>query len=361
MENEVPKIRILNPSIDDYQKTVVIRSVLDNDDLNLLKTDFYQRELLPSTSRKYIREAIISGARLPDVVLGMRGETFEMDKKVLLLVDPVFIIDGQQRIKTLIEMLADARKIRLGAVIHLNTIPDFERDLFQKLNQFQVKVSSNILLRNVKEDHPLIATMYGLTKSDKTFILYDRVSWLQNMKRNDLLSATTMLYIIMRLHSHISPGRNTGLPATVPATDKLISRIGLPNTRANIKTFFDLVDSCWGIKRIQIKGGAPYMRRPFLEVLAHILSDHTDFWKGEKEQKLFIDYTIKRKLSSFPISDPEIIRLAAATGAAKVTLYTHIVNHINSGKRTQRLTSRKPSITFNLEELEDENENENAA
>ncbi len=355
-----PKIRIINPSIDDYHKTVVIRGVLDNDDLSSLKTDYYQRELLPSTSRKYIREAIISGARLPDVVLGMRGETFEMDKKILLLIDPVFIIDGQQRVKTLIEMLADARKIRLGATIHLNTIPDFERDLFQKLNQYQKQVSPNILLRNTKEDHPVIATMYGLSHTDKNFPLYDRVCWSQNMKRNQLLSATSLLHIILNLHSHITPGRSKGTSYGVANSDTLVKRIGLPTIRANIKTFFEIVDTCWGIKRIHIKGGAPYMRRTFLEILARIFSDHTDFWKGDKEQRLELSQAIRKKLISFPISDPEIIKLAGANGASRLTLYFHFVTHINSGMRTNHLTSRKPSITFNLEEFEEENE-ENAA
>jgi hypothetical protein len=360
MPIETQKIRILNPSIDDYHNTVVIRGILDNDDLGNLKTDYYQRELLPSSSRKHIREAIISGARLPDVILGMRGDEFELDKKILYLVNPVFIIDGQQRIKTLIEMLEDARKIRLGATIHLNTIPDFERDLFQKLNQYQKQVSPNILLRNTKEDHPVIATMYGLTHTDKNFPLYDRICWSQNMKRNDLLSAATFLHIILHLHAHLAPGRATGVHYAVTNSDVLVKRIGLPAIRANIKTFFDLIETCWGIKRIHIKGGAPYMRRTFLEILGRLFSDHTDFWSGDKEQRLEIPYALRKKLTSFPISDPEIMRLAAASGASRITLYSHFINHINSSKRTHRLTSRKPSITFNLEELEEE-ENENAA
>jgi hypothetical protein len=354
-------IRILHPSIDDYQSTVIIRGVIHNDSLNNLKTDFYQRELLPSTSRKNIRDAIEKGARLPDVVLGMRGDNFAMDKQVLLLTDPVFIIDGQQRIRTVWELFCSSQKsIRLGAMIHINTHPDWERDLFQKLNQYQVKVSSNILLRNTKEDHPLIATMYGLTKSDRQFVLYDRVCWQQNQTRTELLSATTLLYIIMRLQSHLAAGRGTGINNIVPQSDTLVKRIGLPAVRSNIKTFFELIDTCWGIRRIHIKGGAPYMRRTFLETLSQIFSDHTDFWKGEKEQRLEIPYTLRNKLSKFPINDPEILRLCSATGAARLTLYMHIVNHINSGKRTQRLTSRKPSITFNINE-ETEFEEENAA
>lgn len=351
-------IRILHPSIDDYQNTVVIRGVLDNDSLSELRTDFYQRELLPSTSRKNIRAAIEAGSRLPDVVLGMRGDDFNMEKNCLTISDPVFIIDGQQRIRTVMEMLGTETKKnpRLGTIIHVNTCIDFERDLFQKLNQFQVKVSPNILLRNTREDHPLIATLYGLTNSEKTFCLYDRVSWSQNMRRSDLISASTFLNVILTLHSHIGSGigRNHSLSVTIPNSDKLIDRIGLPASRNNIKTFFEAINSMWGISRISIKGGAPYMRRGFLEVFAKILSDHHDFWKGDREQRLEIPYPLKKKLSSVPFDDPEIHRLASATGAAKLTLYIHIVNHINSGKRTKRITSRKPSITFNIEESDED-------
>lgn len=352
-------IRILHPSIDDYQKTVVIRGVIQNDSLNDLKTDFYQRELLPSTSRKNIRNAVETGNRLPDVVLGMRGDNFSMDKQILILLDPVFIIDGQQRIKTIWEMLENCKLTpRLGTVIHLNTTPSWERDLFQKLNQYQVKVSPNIILRNTKEDHPLITTLYGLTHTDKQFVLCDRISWSQNMRRNDLFSALTLLHTTLHLHAHIAPGRSQSLTMAVPNSDLLVKRIGLPTARANIKTFFDLIDSAWGIKRIQIKGGAPYIRRTFLQVLARLVSDHTDFWKGDKEQRLEIGYLIKRKLASFPISDPEIIRLSSASGASRLTLYTHLINHINSGKRVNRLTPRKPVISFTTEELTEDEENE---
>lgn len=360
MQSEKDTIKIIHPSIDDYQKTVVIRGVLDNDSLQNLKTDFYQRELLPSTSRKNIREAIASGARLPDVVLGMRGETFNLDENQnLYLINPTFIIDGQQRIKTIMEMLSKSNPPRLGTIIHLNTTPEWERNLFQKLNQFQIKVSPNILLRNTKEDHPLITTLYSLTKTDKQFVLYDRICWQQNMKKNDLLSAATILQVVLRLHSHLAPGKSQGLNYAIPNSDVLVKRIGLPVARSNIKTFFDTIDSCWGIKRIHIKGGAPYMRKTFLETLALLLSEHRDFWKGEHEQRLEINYLLRKKLSSFPIQDPEIIRLSSAAGAARLTLYTHILNHINSGRRLNRLTPRKPSITFNIEENEnDDEENE---
>ena len=360
------KIRIINPSIDDFEKTVVIRGILDLDTIQNLKTDFYQRELLPSSSRKNIISALESGERLPDIILGMRGEDFQLSNNPdlsLYLLSPTFIIDGQQRIKSILQYLENCKgqikPIRIGATVHLNTDPIYERNLFQKLNQFQAKVSPNILLRNNKEDHPLIATFYGLTKSDKNFILFNRVCWQQNQTKTELMSAVTMSKIILQLHAHISPGRHGGSRMILDHTDKLLSRIGLPIARANTKAFYELIDSCWGIARIHIKSGAPYMRSSFQEVLARCLSDHPIFWKDDK--RLEVGYIWKRKLSTFPFNDPEILRLCGSGGASRFTLYMHLLNHLNSGKRQNRLVSRTPSITFDSEEIEDEQQEQETA
>lgn len=360
------QIRIINPSIDDFQNTVVIRGILDLDTIKHLKTDYYQRELLPSSSRRNIISALESGERLPDIILGMRGEEFQLSDNPdlsLFLCSPTFIIDGQQRIKSILQYLADCKQapkpIRIGATIHLNTTPIFERELFQKLNQFQAKVSPNILLRNNKEDHPLIATFYGLTRSDKNFILFNRVCWQQNQTKTELMSAVTMSKIILALHAHISPGRHGGSRMILDHTDRLLSRIGLPIARANTKAFYELIDSCWGIARIHIKSGAPYMRLAFQEVLARCLSDHPIFWKDDK--RLEVGYIWKKKLSSFPFQDPEIIRLCGSSGASRFTLYMHLLNHLNSGKRQNRLISRTPSITFDSEEAEIEDETQESA
>lgn len=348
-------IKILKPSIDDYENTVVIRGVVDDNCLAYLNVDFYQRELLPSVARKKIREALSENEKLPDIELGMRGNSWEVDANDdVILNDPVFIIDGQQRRSTALEFIASHcdRRVGLGAVVHLGTNPEWEKERFRKLNQYQVKVSANVLIRNNKDDHPLISTMYGLSKSDRQFVLYDRVCWSQNMTRNQLMSAVTMIHVIMNLHSHLVPGRTTGVSYAVANSDKLVERIGLPNVRANIKAFFNLIDECWGIRRIHVKGGAPYIRRPFLEVLARVISDHPDFWKGQNDSRLEVPYTLKRKLSGFYINDPEVVRLASATGAARLTLYTHIIGWLNSGKREKRLVSRNPVVAFDLQDAE---------
>lgn len=337
-------IRILKPSLDDSPSGFILRGVIDNGSLGSLKTDFYQRELLPSVSRKRILDALVANQSLPDVVLGMRGERFDLDDEDVLLYDPVFIIDGQQRCRTVETYLAEDtdRMARLGAAVHFCTNAAWERDLFQKLNQYQVKVSSNILLRNTKEDHDAVATLYGLTTSDTAFPLYDRVSWAHGMRRSDLISAVTMLHVVVRLHTHISAGLASGLSDIIEASDALIGKIGLPLFRQNVKTFFELIEKCWGIRNIHIKGNAAYMKRGFLQTFVRLLSDHPVFWKDDR--RLDIDTSWRRKLATFAVGDPEVMRLAGASGAAQTTLYMHVLNHLNSGKRTHRLVSRHSVI-----------------
>lgn len=348
------RVRILKPSIDDFGDTAVIRGVIDDVSLPALRTDYYQRELLPSVSRGNILNALESGEKLPDVVLGMRGETFELEGDDLLLVDPVYIIDGQQRCRTAQQFVSadPTRIVRQGAVIHVNTNVAWEKVLFQKLNQYQAKVSPNILLRNNKDDHPLIATMYGLTCSDKTFVLYDRVQWSQGARRDTLMSAVTMLHVISTLHAHIGSGKNYGMQYAVPNSDALVKKIGLPILRANVKAFFNLIDECWGLRRIAIKGGSAYTRRAFMEMMAQMISDHPDFWKDDR--RLEIDRPLRRKLALFPVGDPEIVRLASASGMARHTLYSLMINHMNSGKRTKRLLSRNNSVVITSIDEDDE-------
>lgn len=345
-------IRIINPSIDDYENTVVIRGVIDNDSLGDLKIDYYQRELLPSKSRREIARGLQNGERLPDIVLGMRGETFSVDNGVLNLHDDVFIIDGRQRRDTILEYFCKetlAKTPRLGATIHLNTTVDWERQEFHKLNQFQSKVSPNILLRNNKEDHMAVTTLYGLTKSDKNFVMYDKICWQQNMAKGELITANSMLTVMLMMHSHLQGYPGSGLSSTVPASDRLIGKVGIPIFRDNVKSFFNLLDESFGIRRVTYKGGASYLKLGFMQVLSRLLSDHQVFWKQPDDRRLVVPYELKRKLAKFPITDPEIMRLSSASGASRYTLYLHILNHLNSGKRTGRIVGRNQVVTFSAD------------
>src|ERR1700682_3863362 len=69
-------VRLLNAGLDERDGEIIAHGWLDLESMNLLRVDDYQREVLSfNGSRKgSIREAIEEGVRLPDIMLGMRGQ-----------------------------------------------------------------------------------------------------------------------------------------------------------------------------------------------------------------------------------------------------------------------------------------------
>ena len=360
---KIAKVRILKPSLDDCFDPPVIRGVIDPCCLGDLKIDpSYQRERLSVSSRKEISKAVELGLKLPDIEVGMRGDTFEMPSNdELFLLGPCYIIDGYQRTETLKEHQEryPTGVFRLGAMVHVNTTREFERDRFQALNLFRQRVSPSVLLRNTKEENDAIATLYGLTMSQQSFPLYHKVCWQQNMNQGHVTTAALFAQVVLFLHSHIGFVARTGVKEIPEAALRLKGFIGLPLLRANLTTFWELMDHCFGVRDVARRDPATHLRSQFLRVLARVFSDHTDFWAQPDEKRLVIPDHIKRKLARFPITDPEIVRLAGGSGKSGETLYYQLVTYINSGKRTKRLTNRHGSIM--PPRLEDDDEDDDAA
>lgn len=364
-------VRILRPSLDDFRDTTVLRGVIDRDSLSELKCDFYQREKLPEGQRRDIQYALATGMPLPDIEVGMRGDRFQVEEGeggAIFLVDPVFIIDGRQRVETLKEHIAEypETKAALGTTVHFNTTSTWERARFHILNTSRIKVSPSVLLRNIRDDSHGLATLYGLSRSDTAFAMYRRVCWAQNMARNELISGLSYVKTLMRLHSHLAPTRGAILAASTPAMiDRIVDRTGLPIWRANAITFWNLIDELWGIRGLHQKTGTPYLMLTFLTVFADILSDHVDFWRQPDELRLYMDDSLKRKLKKFPVNDPEVLRLAGSAGKARDALGYIMLTHINSGKRTRRLVPRNARATippmFDDDENGDDDEPEGKA
>ncbi|MEK7509785.1 MAG: hypothetical protein AAB605_03675 [Patescibacteria group bacterium] len=359
MTNPINPIRILNGALDEEEGgEIVLRGRIAPESFIHLQVDDYQREVAPLSSQSSILGALTNGGTLPDIELGMRGQKFKEEADgTFVLTDPVYIVDGLQRVSTVVHYLSghpDAA-VRLGAKIYFDTDKPWERERFGILNgSTRAKVSPNILLRNYRETSRAILMLYGLSNTAKDFVLHDRVSWRQRMTRGELISALTFVKLVGILHSHKAAGIHAQLNMLVSALDRGVDLIGIQNVRENMKTFFDLIDECWGIKRVQYRESAIYMRGNFLYVLARLLSDHTDFWRQPDEKKLFIEAPLKRKIAQFPINDPEVVRLAGSSGKAREMIYLLLRDHINSGKRTKRLTSRKPESSINFEEEEEQ-------
>jgi hypothetical protein len=337
-------VRVVSAALDETpQNEIILRCVISPESLSLLRVDDYQREAMPLTALSSIMKALSEGETLPDVELGMRGQRFrEVKDGEVELQDPIYIIDGYQRINAAMHMMATKPevKLRIGATIHFGTTKEWERERFRILNTLHLKVSPSVLLRNMKDDSQVVKTLLSLCHDDKGFVLRDRVCWSQRMTKGQLVTGLNLLKVAGFLHSHKGPTRYTNMLPLVHALDKTVDVIGAQNMRSNLGTFFDLLDECWGIKTVQYREGAIYMRSTFLLVLAAVLSDHREFWIQDDEKKLFIEASLRRKIKLFPISDPRIIEMAGSAGKSRDYLYMMMRDHINSGKRTKRLSHR---------------------
>lgn len=349
---EYEPIKIVKGALAELEDgTIVLRGVIDQESLRHIRADNYQREQM---RRDDIMAGLKNGSQLPDVELGMRGQNFTSKGSTFVLNDPLYAIDGWQRISTAlkyIDAVADAH-VNIGAMIRLDTTEEYERARFAILNGKQrVKVSASLLLRNQRHTSPAVLMLFGVSGSDRAFVLNGRVAWGQNMARNELLSAFTFAKIVSTLHSHKVGGLSSQMEQIVSALDRGVDAFGIQVMRENVKVFFDLVDECWGIRRIHYRDGAAYMKGGFLAVLARLISDHHDFWKQPEERRLFIEAPLRRKLAQFPITDPTVVNLAGGSGKSREMLYMLLRDHLNRGKTTKRLVSRKAGmITFNDEE-----------
>jgi len=340
MAEKRESVKIINAALDETpQGEIILRGVVSADSLKLLKVDNYQREVLSNKKVAELKEALRKGS-VPAITLGMRGETCMERDGNWYLSDDIFIIDGLQRVTGGLELLAESSEAvpHLGVEIHFGTTEKTERAMFSKLNISQTKLSSNVTLRNARHEYSSMNTLYRLT-TEKAFIMGGRVCWDQSMKRNDLISAVTFIKVVAMLHSHAGPGRSNSALDLAKGLDKIVDNVGRNVFSDNVRTFFDIVDQCWGVQRIAYREGAAYMHRNFLVQLARVLSDHTNFWEKDR---LVVDRAEIKKLSGFPTSDPEVTRLSSSGGtAAAEMLYVLFVKHINSGKRTRRLVPRR--------------------
>jgi hypothetical protein len=352
-------VKLFNAALDDAEDSpagVVLRGALDLGSLKHLLKDDYQREAQPLSSQSRILDALTNGSRLPDVDLGMRGDDFTHREGAFYLKDPVYIVDGLQRISTIIHFVNTnpGKLVRIGGTVHLNTTKEWERERFHKLNNWRNKLSPNILLRNMRESNPGILMLYGISMNDKAFPLQGRVSWSQRMTKGELITARTFAKTVAYLHDHKVSAHRNNVEQIGEGLKKLVEVVGIQAMRENIRTFFELIDTCWGIKSVQYKEGAIYMRGQFLYVLARVLSNHYDFWQDDAEKRLFINADLRRKIAQFPINDPEVVRLAGSSGSAREILYLLLRDHINKGKTSKRLAPRNGVSAFEADDDEEE-------
>ena len=334
-------IKVLSGALDELTEgQIVLRGVIDSASLGeLLKPD-YQRETLHKAKTEELIEAFRSGSgRVPDVELAVRGERYGCTDAngAYTITGDVYIIDGLQRISAAKKFVNAGGKPLVGAMIHFATTEEWERERFDILNMRRTRLSPNILLRNRAAQCPSLHRLFDLC-SDESFVLCQRISWSQYMRREELLTALSFLKTVMRLHSKFGAGRYLSVSGIWHALPPMMSAVGHATMIDNVKAFFQLLDSIWGVRGILYKDRATHLKIGFLSALADVISEYPTFWSGKS---LRIDRDIQKKIGQFGLNDPNV-RAMACSGSSIGLLSRLIVDHINAGKRTRRLVAPDP-------------------
>jgi hypothetical protein len=349
------EVKLYNAAVDTHgDDTLIIRGVVDPMTFGFLWEDDYQREVLrsDSTSTKgSLIRVIDEGKQFPDVELGMRGKSARFHGNTVTLKDPVFIVDGLQRIqafRTYMDSFADKPlRVNIGATLHLQTDYDWERKRFNDLNgSGRVKVAPSVILRNERHENAGIATLYGLSTNDSGFALYDRVAWGQRQKKGELISGLALLRVAVTLHKrfrslsvdkklggHGGSARDIGF-----RVENAVAGVGLQHFRSNVKEFFEVIDQVWGVRSVYTAKENPHLKANWLSVVALMFARHANFWAAKEKNKLFIDVNMKRKLRTFRITEPHMSGMIRAGGSTMIPLiYASLIAHMNSGKRVHKL------------------------
>lgn len=343
VDRDFNSVRLQSSRLDDKNGEIIAHGWLDIAAINNLRVGDYQREIMEQRGGKVtaLRRGVEAGARLPDIMLGMRGEKFTSRGDDMLLENDVYIIDGLQRVSALRKLAADfperEASIRIGAEVRFKTSRDSEAELFTILNVHRKAMAPSVILRNQRNHSTGVATLYGLSMHDRNFALHGKVCWDQQMHRGELVTGLLFAKVAMTLHRHaFAGGRHItasggGLIPTY--LDRAASGVGLQTFRNNLNTFYDTLDEIWGVRGIKYQDRANQTKGQFMIQMAGIFSDHEDFWDGNK---LVVDGDMKRKLKSFPMNDPSIIRLSGSGNAAGDLLRRHIIDHMNKHRSSAR-------------------------
>lgn len=343
IDTRVPiHIRIINPSLHenpDSPSAIIVQGQVAEATLRFLKVDDYQRRL---ESREDIWSALKNHVTLPSIEIGVRGSDYEMDGGDMIIRSPAYIVDGWQRVGNamrLMESIPD-HPIRLLANIHFGTTYAWEAHRFTDLNKNVRKVSPNKHLSNMRDQNDAVLCLWTLTKETPAFPLYGRVCWQQSMARGDLMSALVMSKAAMILHSHKVSMKAGQTDNIVLSMSNAYNQLGAAVFKRNLLTFYSIINECWPLSAIEYRHAATQVKSSFLYELSRMFARHPVFWDSLSGNNLTVSADDRRKLTKFPIDDRQVVNLAGSPGAARKILYQLLVDHMNSGRRTQRLAER---------------------
>lgn len=335
-------VRIINGALDesdDSSSALILNGRIDPSTLHFLKVDNeYQRAL---GERADIFNALKDGHVVPNIEIGVRGQEFTTEGDDFIIQSPAYIIDGWQRVgnaRRLLQIIPH-HPIRIFASVHFGTSLEWERHRFTDLNKNVKRISPNLHLRNMRDTNEAILKLFIFSNNDRNFPLYKKVTWSQNAQRGELMSALTLAKAVRYLHSHRAGLGANSVEEISNGLSRVLKLVTLPTFQRNVSTYLSLINECWPFAAIEYRAKAPQVKATFLNELSRMLSRHECFWE-HNDNTLVISGDDRRKLAKFPINDPQVLQLAGSGGAARQILYTLLVDHMNSGRRTQRLRSR---------------------
>lgn len=337
-----PHVRILNAALDDDISSpagLIVRGRIAPATLRFLKVDnYYQRQAEP---RAELWAAYRDGVVTPDIDVGVRGDDYDVDGPDIIIRAPAYIIDGQQRVWNALQFMDQIAgvDVRLGAQVHFASTREWEAHRFTDLNRFTKSIRPSIYLRNWREKHIGIATLWGLTTNEPAFVLHERVCWEQNMRRGQLINAFLLAQIASRLHAHHVGVSSYRVEKLAQAVDSCARAVKTNIFRDNVRTFFEVIDHAFGVRTIEYHRRAPHLKSTFLAMLARLFSRHLNFWDGG-DNRLVVNAEWRQTLARFPLNDPEWARLCGSGGAASEILYEMMLRRMNSGKRIHHLRPR---------------------
>lgn len=346
-------------SINEHDGEVTVRGLLDvrSFEEGLILEGPYQRERLPVSDLDDWMESFRHGD-VPDIELGMRGADFEtLGESTILLQDPVYVIDGLQRITAARTLLADEDNDvtpHLWVVLRFNTTEESERKRFLLLNTKRRKVSGNKIAANLKDDYSIVEALYKLTVpsdedtvalDDKSatelppFVLMGRVTWTHRRQEGHLLSATTLLKVLGDLHGHRGSTKYSTVEPLIKGLQSLADVMTVELLVGNLKYLFELADQMWDFGKLGFHDRSALNTQAFLTALARLYSTHTDFWKDG--DTLFVKVAERERLATFPVHDPTMLMKAKSGGSAgRDSMIDDLVAHINYRRTANRLTER---------------------
>ncbi len=327
---------------DESKDWLVFRGVISPETLTNIVVPEYQRDVLIGKNQRLLIQALRKGV-IPDIVLGMRGEKYETDNvdghPVYQLASRIYVIDGLQRLsaaKRCMEIDPCFRP-RLGAMVYVDTDEAWECKMFEDLNQNRVRVSPNVLIYNARTYNPFIDTVYNLFETGN-FIFKGMVHWSQIMKRGQLITALNIFRVTGIIHSKFGTGGKTSGIRDIVSPESTMARlmetVGRNIVRENLTTFFNLIHQSYNIETVSFSGKCPFVKGTFLCALAGLLAEHDCFWDGKR---LVIDKQTRRKIQTFPVMDPNVALLAGGNHTAESLLRGMLLEHINSGRRKNRI------------------------